>query len=141
AIRISMPAKLKKCFLVPVLAGDGGHDLLGQHVQGRPRNLDPIQAALSESPDKGQALDQLVSAQGKEAALRHQSKRMTRATNPLQKSGDRPWCPQLADQVDVANVDTQFQRGRGHHGLQISLLESLLRPLPAAVSQTAVMRQ
>ena len=66
---------------------------------------------------------------------------MAGPADALQERGDRTRRPQLAHQVDMADVDAQFQRGGRHHRLQAPLLQPLLGALPAAMRQAAVMRQ
>ena len=38
---------------------------------------------------------------------------MAGATDPLKKGRDRPWRTELADEVDVADIDAEFERGSG----------------------------
>ena len=127
AIRIRPAAQLEERVLVPVVAGDGGDDLLGQDVQRRTRDLDAVEPALADRADQGQAFEQLVAAQREQPALRHQAQRVPGPADALQERGDRARRAELADQVDVADVDAQLQRRRGHDRLQAALLEPLLR--------------
>jgi len=47
----------------------------------------------------------------------------------------------LANQIDVPDVDPQFQRRRGDDRLELSILQQLLGLLPAAVRQAAMVSQ
>ena len=60
------------------------------------------------------------------------------ATDPLQKSRNRARRGDLADQVDVANVDPQLQRRRGDQHLQLAALEPLLGIQAKLLGQAAM---
>ena len=51
---------------------------------------------------------------------------MTRAADALQQGRDRARRTELADQVDIADVDAELQRRRGHEHLELGALEALL---------------
>ena len=55
---------------------------------------------------------------------------MTRAPDPLQEGRDRPWRSQLANEIDVADIDAEFEGGRGHHRLQRPRLKTPFRLEP-----------
>ena len=65
---------------------------------------------------------------------------MARAADPLQEAGDRPRRAELADQIDVADVDTELERGGGHQRLQLAVLQPLLGIEPLFLGEAAVMR-
>ncbi|MNI32171.1 hypothetical protein D3C73_860760 [compost metagenome] len=56
----------------------------------------------------------------------------------MQKACNRPWRGNLADQVDFANVDTQFQRSGGDQHLQFATLEPLFGVQAKLLGQAAV---
>jgi hypothetical protein len=66
---------------------------------------------------------------------------MARASDALQRHGDRPRRANLANQIDRADVDAELERRRRDHRLQLALLQSLLGGEPELPRQTAVMRQ
>ena len=77
---------------------------------------------------------------GNRRALGHAADLVARAADALQQRGDRARRTELADQVDVADVDAQFQRrGRDQH-LQFAALEPLLGVQPQFLRQAAVVR-
>ena len=51
---------------------------------------------------------------------------MTRAADPLEKTRDRARRTELADEVDVARIDAEFERGSGDKSLQLAVLKPLL---------------
>ncbi len=63
---------------------------------------------------------------------------MARAADPLQQGGDGPRRTQLADEVDLADVDAQFQRGGSHQRLERALLKPLLGGESVLLAQAAV---
>ena len=63
---------------------------------------------------------------------------MAGATDALQERGDRARRTDLADQVDVADVDAKLQRRRGHEHAQVAALQSLLGIQTQFLGQAAV---
>jgi len=82
---------LEQSLLVPVLGGDFGDDLLGQHIQGLVGNPDAVEPARPRRREQGGALGQVVTGQGKQPALGGSRQGMTGAADPLQQGGDGPW--------------------------------------------------
>ena len=60
---------------------------------------------------------------------------MTRATDALQESGDRPRRTQLADEIDVTNVDAEFERRGCDQAFELAGLEALLRIQPVLLRE------
>jgi hypothetical protein len=94
--------------------GDFGHDLLGEHVQRTGRHPDLVQRAGLHRIQQRGALHQIVPAQGKQPSFGRASDAMAGAAHSLQQGIDRPWRADLADQVHLADVDPQFERGGRH---------------------------
>ena len=65
---------------------------------------------------------------------------MARAPDPLQEARDRARRAELADQVDVADVDAELERGGRDQRLQLAALEPLLGVEPLLLGEAAVMR-
>ena len=70
-------------------------------------------------------LAELVGGQREEASLGDREPR-ARPADALEEGGDRAGGAHLEDEVDVADVDTQLERGRGHERAQPAGLEPLL---------------
>ena len=66
---------------------------------------------------------------------------MPGAANALKKARDRAGGAELADEVDVADIDTEFERGRGDQGLELAMFEPLLGIEPLLLGEAAVMRR
>ena len=56
------------------------------------------------------------------------------------KAGDRARRAELADQIDVADVDAELERGGGDQRLQLAVLQPLLGIEPLLLGEAAVMR-
>ena len=65
---------------------------------------------------------------------------MARAPDALQEARDRARRAQLADQVDLADVDAELQRGGRHQRLQLAALQALLGVQPVLLGHAAVVR-
>ena len=66
---------------------------------------------------------------------------MAGAANALQKARDRAGRAELADEVDVADIDAEFERGGGNQGLELAMLEPLLGIEPLLLGEAAMMRR
>ena len=64
--------------------------------------------------------------------------RVTGAPGTLQEGRDGAGGAELADQVDIPDVDPELQRGGGHQGLELAGLEALLRRETALARKAAV---
>ena len=65
---------------------------------------------------------------------------MAGAADALQERGDRARRAELADQVDVADVDAELERRGGDQRLQLAALQALLGVEPLLARQAAVVR-
>ena len=66
--------------------------------------------------------------------------RVARAADALQEAGDRARRAELADQIDVADIDAELQRGGGDQHLQRAAFQPLLGIQPVLLGHAAVMR-
>ena len=125
---------------LPLAAGHFAHDVLGQHVQ---RLLDrgrAVQLATADRVHQRGALDQVVAAERKQAALGRRLDAVAGAAHALQEGGHRARRTELADEVHVADVDAEFERGGRDQDGQRAGLEPLFG-LPAPLArQAAVVR-
>ena len=122
----------------PVLAGGLGDDLLRQHVERGDGLLDAVEAAGADGADQGGALDQLVAGGGEELAARRQAEGVPGAPDALQEGADGAGRGDLADEVDGADVDAQFQGGGRDERAQVAALEPLLHLQAALLRERAV---
>ena len=125
--------------LRPVLGGNLGDDLLGQHVDRLVGNLETVQLAAPHAVEESCAFDQIVARQREQPPLGRAADRMAGAPDPLQEAGDRARRAELADEIDIADIDAQLQRGGGDQRLQRAGLQPLLGGEPLLLRHAAVM--
>ncbi|MDR8952911.1 hypothetical protein FEP76_01388 [Burkholderia multivorans] len=126
--------------LAPFRARDFGDDLLGEHVERRLRNPQRVEFAAAHAVEQRRAFDELVARQRKQPALRHAADVVSRAADALQERRDPARRTDLADEIDIADVDAEFERCGRDEQLQFAALEPLLRIEAMLLRETAVMR-
>ena len=126
--------------LAPVLGRDHGDDLLREDVERMHRHVQRIELAAPHRVENRGALDQLVPRERKQPPLRGAVHRVAGTPGPLQEGRDGAGGAELADQIDIPDVDPELQRGGGHQRLEIAGLEALLGREPALARQAAVVR-
>ncbi len=131
--------QIVKVVFGPVLAGAFGDDLLGEDIERCLRLDDAVEAASAHGPDEGGALDEFVAACREDAALRSQTEGVTGASDALQEGRHASRRADLADEVDAADVDAQFQGGGRDECFEFTVLEALLNPQTAVTREAAVM--
>ena len=99
------------------------------------RDCDAFQFARADGADQGGAFDQLVARGGEEDALGLGADPVAGAADALQGDGDGARRADLADQIDGADIDAEFERSGGDDGAQFAVLQALLRRRGAAVRE------
>ncbi len=127
--------------LVPFLARHLGDQLLRQHVQRRVEDAQRVQFAAAHAVEQGRAFDQVVARLRKQPRLRRAADGMPGTFGALQETGDRTRRAELAHQIHIADVQTQFQRCGGDEHLQLAGFEPLLGEQPRLARQAAVVRR
>ena len=84
-----------------------------------------IEFAVMDGIDEARAFDKIVPGKQKQPP-RRSPHRMTRRP-PVAEGCDQPRRTQLADEIDVADIDAEFEGRRGHHRLERSRLKALFR--------------
>src|SRR5690606_14447585 len=87
------------------------------------------------------ALDELVAGQREEPPFGHPSEPVARPADALQERGDRARRADLADEVDVADVDAELERRRRDDGLELAGLEALLGRKAVLLRESPVVRR
>ena len=126
--------------LVPIARGHFRNDLLGQHVERLFRNDKPIELAAADAVEQRRALHQLVAGQRKQPALGRAVDGVPGPADALQEGCDRARRSELADQVDLADVDAQLERSGRHERFQFAVLEPLFGIQALLLGQAAVVR-
>ncbi len=122
AVRARAADQVEQLVFAEFLGGAGGHDLLGQNIEGVAGNFQAVELAAADGAHQGGAFDQLIAGGGEEAALGQRAHPVAGAADALQGDGDGARRADLADQVDRADIDAEFERGGGHHGAQLAVL-------------------
>ena len=125
--------------LGPVLCRDLGHDLLGEHVGRLVWNDEPIELATTNAVEQCGTLHEVVPREREQPAFRSTTDRVPRASNALQKARNRTRGAELADEVYVADIDTEFERSGGNEGFQLAVLELLFCSEPVLLRHASVM--
>ncbi|CAJ3327660.1 Uncharacterised protein [Burkholderia pseudomallei] len=126
--------------LVPFAAGDFGDELLREHVERRARNAQHVEFAAPHAIEERRAFDEFVARQRKEPPLRHAADMVPGAPDALQERRDAARRAELADELDVADVDAELERGRGDEQLEFAVLQALLGVEAMFLREAAVVR-
>ena len=124
--------------LRPVLRRHFGDDLLGERVERPFGDRQPIEFAAPHAVEQRRAFHQFVARLREQPPLRQTIDRMPRASDALQEAGDRTRRAELADEIDLADVDAELQRGGRHQRLQRAVLQPLLGAEPMRLGHAAV---
>ena len=121
---------------------DLGDDLLRQHVErlrGTGRSRRARRGATRV--EQRRALDAGRRATAETAAPSGCApSRVAGAADALQEGGDRARRAELADEVDVADVDAELERSRGHQRLQLAGLSRCSASSRCSLREAAVVR-
>jgi hypothetical protein len=130
----------EQLLFVPVARRHLGHDLLGENVERLRRYRDAVELAAPHCVEERRAFHQLVARQREKARLRLPADRVVGAPGPLQESCDRAWRAELADELDIADVDAKLERRRGDERPQPPRFEPLLRVEAPLLGEAPVVR-
>ncbi len=112
--------------LFPRLGAAAGYDLLHQYVGWLRWDLELVELAGAHLADEGGLLEEVVTGGGEEAALGDGSAPVAGSADALHGYRYGAGAADLADEVDVADVDSEFERGSGYEDLDLAVLEALL---------------
>ena len=140
AIRPGAPDEREQLRLVPVLRVDLRRDLLGDHVERRHRHDQPVEFAAIDAVDQRCAFDEVVIGEGKQAAFRLTADAVPRAADALQEGRDRARRAELADEVHIADIDAELERGCRDHSRERAGFQPLLSIEPLFLGEAAMMR-
>jgi hypothetical protein len=126
AVGIGAAEDVEERVLVPGLGPAGGHDLLHEDVDGGVGDFEAIELAGAHLADESGLLHQVVAGGGEEAALGDGSAPVAGTADALHGHGDGAGGVDLADEVDVADVDSELERGGGDEDFDLAVFEALL---------------
>ena len=125
--------------LRPILRGHFCNDLLREHIERPLWDRQAVKLSATDAVEKGRALDEIVARERKQAPLWRAADRMTGTADPLQEGRDRARRAHLTNEIDVADVDPEFERGGRHQGFQFAPLQPLFGREPELLRHAAVM--
>ncbi len=140
-VRPGAPEQIEQRRLVPFLGRSFRDHLLREHVEGRLGNHDAVELAVPGRPYHRRALDQVVPRERKEPPFREAAHRVAGAPDALQQGRDAVRRGDLADQVDVPDVDAELERRRRDEHRELPLPQLLLRGEAHLLGKAAVMRR
>src|ERR1700675_2931915 len=120
---------IKLCFR-PILRRDFRDDLLRHHVERRVRDDEAVKRSATDAVDKGCALHEIVARERKQTSLRRAADRVTGTADALQEGCDRTRRTDLTNEIDVADIDPELERGGRHQSLQFPALQPLFGGKP-----------
>ncbi len=132
--------EVEQLIFSPFARRDFCGDLLSEHVERFPRNIQAVQFAAPHRVEQRRALHQLVARKRKHPTLGGTTHRMPGAADPLQKGIDGARRAQLTDEVHISDVDAELERGGRHQHFQLAALQALFRVEAPFLGKAAVMR-
>src|SRR5262245_9149183 len=93
-------------------------DLLREDVERRVLSNDRIEIAAPRRAQQRRRLDEIVERHREHAALRHARNGVTRSADALEQRGNAMRRPDLADQIDMTDVDAELEPRRPDERLQ-----------------------
>ena len=90
---------------------------MGQNIEGLWRYVQGVQLATPDTAKRRDTFHEFIPRQGKPAPFGQAAAFVFRPPHALEKSGDRTGGSQLADEINGADVNAQFQGRRGHEHL------------------------
>ena len=105
--------------------GDLGDDLLGEDVERGVDEADLVELAGAHGPHEGGAFDGLVAGHREEAAFGRAADPVAGAADALHEGRDAAGGAELDHQLDVADVDAEFERGGCDDAFEVAGFEAL----------------
>ncbi|HEX8827322.1 MAG TPA: hypothetical protein VF778_04335, partial [Xanthobacteraceae bacterium] len=129
---------MEQFLFFPIFRGTHGHDLLRQNIHRRFRDSDAVKIALANGAHERRAFEQVVARRDEEPAFGNRPAPVSSAADALQRCGDGTGRANLADEIHAANIDSQFERSRGHERADFSRFQFSFCGQPQLARQTAV---
>ncbi len=121
--------------------GRFGHDLLRQNVERRIVRHDAVQLAAAERSQQRRAFDEIVARDREQAALRDAGDRVTGSADALNEGRDPMRGPNLTDEIDASDIDSELERRRGNERSELPALQPRFSVQALFLGQAAVVRR
>ncbi len=139
-IRIGTAYSLEQFRFIPIFRSTHGYDMLRQNVQGSFGDGDAVEIALADRSHQCGTFEQLIPCGCEETTFGYCSAPVTRAPDALQSRRNGTRRANQANQIDGADIDSQFERSRRYQRPELSRFQFLLGHKPKLARQTAVVR-
>ena len=123
-----------------VFLGGDRDDLLRRNIDASRRDFHFVEMPLANRAHRRAAFEQVVGGHREEAALGRRAEAVPRAADALDGGRDGFGRIELADELDRADVDAEFERRGRDYRLQLAALEALLGEQPLGAREAAMMR-
>ena len=101
-------------------------------------NDNPVELATIGAVNKRGALDEIVAREREKAPFGRASNRVAGASDALEKARDRVGRANLADEINVANVDAELEGSRRDQRLQRAAFQASFGIEPLLLAETAM---
>ncbi len=140
AIRKRAAHEREEIVFLPIFGGAGGHDLLRENVQRSFGNFDAVEFAVADGANQRGAFQKLIARGGEKAAFGNRAAPVAGAADALQRDGNRARRADLADQIDGADINSEFERRGGDERANFAGFEFGFDGEAADARKAAVMR-
>src|SRR5271170_5263323 len=123
-----------------VLLGRDRDDLLRRNIDASRRYFHFVEMPAANRAHRSAAFEQVVGRHREEAAFGRSAETVPRSANALDGGRDGFGRIELADELDGADVDAEFERRGRYYRLQLAALEALLCEQPLGAREATMMR-
>src|SRR5271156_755084 len=123
-----------------VFLGGDRDDLLRRNIDASRRYFHFVEMPAANRAHRGAAFEQVVGGHREEAALGRGAEAVPRSADALNGGRDGFGRIELADELDGADVDAEFERRGRYYRLQLAALEALLCEQPLGAREATMMR-
>ncbi|TKS57817.1 MAG: hypothetical protein EWM73_03717 [Nitrospira sp.] len=126
-IGIGPPTEIEQLVFLPGLRGRCCHQLLRQNIERSRHHGNAIQNACPNRAHQRRTFEQVIPRHREQSALGNGLDPVTGPANPLQTGGNRAGRTDLTDKIHGADIDAEFQRGRGNDDARLAALKPFFR--------------
>src|SRR5208282_4093701 len=123
-----------------VLLGRDRDDLLRRNIDASRRYFHFVEMPAANRAHRSAAFEQVVGGHREEAAFRRSAEAVPRPADALDGGRDGFGRIELTDELDGADVDTEFERRGRDYCLEFTALEALLGEQPLGAREATMMR-
>ncbi len=125
AVGVGAAEYVEESVRFPGFGTAAGDDLLHENVDGLQRDFELVEFAGAHLADECGLFEQVVTGGGEETAFGDGSTPVAGAADALHGDGDGSGAADLTDEVDVADVDAEFERCCRDENFDFSIFQAL----------------